>query len=79
MAYTTARILRGTEVFIIEILRLIAAAFFFSSCALLFAWVAINAVTGCGEVTRTIDGTYIKGECVLVPWVDANTYDYFIE
>jgi hypothetical protein len=79
MAYTTARRIRRSEIIIAEILRLIAAAFFAVCCGLVFAWVGINAVTGCGEVTRTIDGTYIKGECVLVPWVDANTYDYFIE
>lgn len=33
------------------------------------AWLGINWITGCGETTRTIDGGYIKGECVLVPWV----------
>jgi hypothetical protein len=37
---------------------------------LLIAWLGINVITQCGETTRTIDGNYIKGECVLVPWVD---------
>ena len=36
---------------------------------LLIAWLGINWITGCGETTRTITGNYIKGECVLVPWV----------
>lgn len=44
----------------------------------LLAWVLVNWVTGCGEVFHTVDGT-IMGECVLVPWVDPNTYDHFIE
>ena len=46
---------------------------------LMFGWLGINWITGCGEVTRTVDGTYLKGECVLVPWVDATLYDHFIE
>jgi hypothetical protein len=37
---------------------------------ILIAWLGINWITGCGETTRTVDGIYIKGECVLVPWVD---------
>jgi hypothetical protein len=44
----------------------------------LIAWLGINAITGCGEVTRTMDGTYLKGECVLVPWVDAEIYDHYV-
>ena len=36
---------------------------------LLIAWLGINWITGCGETTRTITGNYLKGECVLVPWV----------
>ena len=46
--------------------------------AALIAWLGINAITGCGEVTRTMDGTYLKGECVLVPWVDAEIYDHYV-
>ena len=37
---------------------------------LLIAWLGINVITQCGETTRTIDGNYIKGVCVLLPWVD---------
>jgi len=40
-----------------------------SLLGVLIAWMGINWITGCGETTRTIDGTYIRGECVLVPWV----------
>ena len=36
---------------------------------ILIAWLGINWITGCGETTRTVNGDYIKGECVLVPWV----------
>ena len=46
---------------------------------LLFAWLGINAITGCGQVTRTVGGTYIKGECVLVPWINPNIYDHHVE
>tara|TARA_R100000935_G_scaffold31868_1_gene52389 strand:- start:250 stop:462 length:213 start_codon:yes stop_codon:yes gene_type:complete len=46
---------------------------------ILSAWLGINWITGCGEVTRTMDGTYIKGECVLVPWIDPNIYDHYVE
>lgn len=47
--------------------------------AALIAWLGINTITGCGEVTRTVDGTYFKGECVLVPWVNPNLYDHYVE
>lgn len=36
--------------------------------AVLFAWVAINWVVGCGEIIRTTDGLVLYGECVLMPW-----------
>lgn len=78
MAYASTRTRRQLELKV-EITRIIALTFAGCFGGLLVAWVGINAITGCGEVTRTIDGTYIKGECVLVPWVDANTYDHFIE
>ena len=78
MAYTSTRTRRQLELKV-EITRIIALTFAGCFGGLLAAWVGINVVTGCGEVTRTIDGTYINGECVLVPWVDPNTYDHFIE
>ena len=78
MAFTSTRTRYQLELKV-EIARLIACTIGSCFVGLLIAWVCINAITGCGEVTRTMDGTYIKGECVLVPWVDANTYDYFIE
>jgi|TARA_B110000908_G_C9974840_1_gene322846 hypothetical protein len=43
------------------------------------AWLGINWITDCGQVTRTVDGTYIKGECVLVPWINPNIYDHHVE
>lgn len=44
--------------------------------ALLFSWVAINWVTGCGEYTRTTDGNIIWGQCVLVPWVTERVVEF---
>jgi hypothetical protein len=38
--------------------------------ALMFAWVAVNWVTGCGETFVTYTGAVIEGECVLMPWRD---------
>lgn len=78
MAYASTRSRYQLEIKI-EIARIIALTLAGGFSGLLVAWLGINAITGCGEVTRTMDGTYIKGECVMVPWVDANTYDYFIE
>jgi len=26
-----------------------------------------------------VDGTYLKGECVLVPWVNPDLYDHYVE
>ena len=36
--------------------------------AIVCGWVAINAITGCGEVTHDIYGGEHHGHCVLVPW-----------
>ena len=46
---------------------------------LMVAWLGINWITDCGQVTRTVDGTYIKGECVPVPWINPNIYDHHVE
>ena len=32
--------------------------------ALLFLWVGINWLAGCGETFPTAQGTYIEGECI---------------
>ena len=44
---------------------LIAAIF-----GLMFTWVGINWVTGCGETFITYTGERIHGECVFMPWRD---------
>ena len=49
----------------IEILGGMVVAMFM---AMLFTWVAINWVVGCGEIIRTTDGLVLFGECVLMPW-----------
>jgi hypothetical protein len=67
--------IRFTEIIVNATLTLVGMVL----AAAMIVWLGINLILGCGEVTRTIDGTYIKGECVLVPWVDPNTYDHFIE
>ena len=63
----------------VEITRIIATTLAVCFGALLIAWLGINTITGCGEVTRTVDGTYLKGECVLVPWVNPDLYDHYVE
>lgn len=40
--------------------------------ALLFAWLIINWLMGCGEAFPTADGSYIYGECWLHPWEAPN-------
>ena len=51
---------------VIEIVGEIAFAAVFG---LLFAWVCINWIMGCGEAFPTADGSYIMGECLpLAPW-----------
>jgi hypothetical protein len=44
--------------------RLTAVGFFFTSCGLIFAFVLINWITGCGERFYHMDGTYTQGQCV---------------
>lgn len=36
--------------------------------SLLIVWIFVNTVTQCGEITRTVNGGYIHGECVLYPF-----------
>jgi hypothetical protein len=26
-----------------------------------------------------VDGTYLKGECVMVPWINPDLYDHYVE
>ena len=68
MVQTQTRDTVALRIRITEVLGTVALG---AITGLLIAWVGINAVIGCGETTRTIDGTYIKGECVLVPWVNS--------
>lgn len=34
---------------------------------LLFAWLLVNWVSGCGEIIYTATGSYM-GECIYMPW-----------
>ena len=36
---------------------------------LVFAWVLINWISGCGEIIYTATGT-MQGECIFMPWRD---------
>jgi hypothetical protein len=36
---------------------------------LVFAWVLINWISGCGEIIYTATGA-IPGECIFMPWVN---------
>ena len=50
---------------VMAIVPLALAAFF----GLIFAWLVINWLMGCGEAFPTADGSYIMGECLpLAPW-----------
>ena len=37
---------------------------------LVFAWVLINWISGCGEIIYTATGA-IPGECIFMPWVNS--------
>ena len=60
---------RRREAVRIRVIEVTANIALGSLTGILVAWLGINWITGCGETTRTINGDYIKGECVLVPWV----------
>jgi len=69
--HMTTRIRRRDTVAVrIRITEVLGTVALGAMTGLLIAWLGINVITQCGETTRTIDGNYIKGECVLVPWVD---------
>ena len=34
--------------------------------SILFLWVSVNWLSGCGESFPTAEGTYIQGECIAV-------------
>ncbi len=72
MAYISAYKRRQRKKLYATITRAIALVWLGSFTGLLIAWLGINAIVGCGNVTRTVDGTYLKGQCVLVPWVNPN-------
>jgi len=66
---TTRRLHRNQTEIRIRVIEVTSNIALGAITGILVAWLGINWITGCGETTRTIDGTYIKGECVLVPWV----------
>ena len=66
---TTRKRRRDTVALRIRITEVLGTVAMGAITGLLIAWLGINWITGCGETTRTITGKYIKGECVLVPWV----------
>ena len=66
-AHVRRRRLRRNSI-ISHVFDVTMATFGTAFIALLITWLMINWITGCGEVTRTIDGKIIQGECVLVPW-----------
>ena len=66
---TTRRLHRNQTALRIRIIEVTSNIALGAMGGVLVAWLGINAMMGCGETTRTIDGIYIKGECVLVPWV----------
>jgi NhaP-type Na+/H+ or K+/H+ antiporter len=37
---------------------------------LIFAWVLINWISGCGEIIYTATGA-MQGECIFMPWVNS--------
>ena len=37
---------------------------------LVFAWVLINWISGCGEIIYTATGA-MQGECIFMPWVNS--------
>jgi len=51
---------------VVEIVGEIAVAAF---VGLIFAWMVVNWLMGCGESYPTADGSLIMGECLsLLPW-----------
>ena len=66
---TTRRLHRNQTAIRIRVIEVTSNIALGAITGILVAWLGINWITGCGETTRTINGDYIKGECVLVPWV----------
>ena len=66
---TTRRLHRNQTALRIRIIEVTSNIALGAMGGVLVARLGINAMMGCGETTRTIDGIYIKGECILVPWV----------
>lgn len=74
MAYISAYKRRQRKQLQATIIRSITHIWLGSLMGLLTAWLLINWITGCGDITRTIDGHYVHGTCVFVPWVETITY-----
>jgi len=53
-----------------RIVDAIGSVFIAVVLGLMFTWVGINWVTGCGETFITYTGATIEGECVFMPWRD---------
>lgn len=66
---TTRRLHRNQTAIRIRVIEVTSNIVLGAITGVLVAWLGIQLITGCGETTRTINGDYIKGECVLVPWV----------
>ncbi len=57
----------ATRTTVAEVIGQIAMGAIFG---LVFAWVLINWISGCGEVIYTATGA-IPGECIFMPWVNS--------
>lgn len=45
-------------------LEFIGGALFCALFSLMFVWMLVNFITGCGETFPTATGAYIAGECI---------------
>jgi hypothetical protein len=57
----------ATRTTVAEVIGQIAMGAIFG---LVFAWVLINWISGCGEIIYTATGA-IPGECIFMPWVNS--------
>jgi hypothetical protein len=57
----------ATRTTVAEVIGQIAMGAIFG---LVFAWVLVNWISGCGEVIYTATGA-IPGECIFMPWVNS--------
>jgi hypothetical protein len=57
----------ATRTTVAEVIGQIAMGAIFG---LVFAWVLVNWISGCGEIIYTATGA-IPGECIFMPWVNS--------